>query len=331
MSAYGLLMRDFPAGIALLGLVAALAATISTTSNAHMGITSTLARDIYQRFIRPNATPEAVLQTSRILTLLSGIVIWLLCFYPGGPYFLLGVSCAMLGPTAFVFLLGHRWTYITSAGAFWSTLVGAVAMLVYEILKLTGVPVGSVHTVIIGTVITLPTVLGVSFFTQQKPDGTLAGDQSHTVALSPDQQRLLRLIRTGYTTMVELSDFMALHAVGCHRLITELERIGLIQRWGSRGLDFFTFALTAKGDAHLSQFPNSPAGFVTQDADSRTVLEQLKHEAKNLQTLSTTTGMAPSMLSVVVNRLDQLGYVSGSGIWQRTITLSEKGRVLVSP
>jgi DNA-binding MarR family transcriptional regulator len=240
----------------------------------------------------------------------------------------------MLGPAAFVFLLGHRWTYITSAGAFWSTLIGAVAMLVYEILKLTGVPVGSVHTVIIGTVITLPTVLGVSFFTQPKPakpDSTLAGDQSDSVALSPDQQRLLRLIRTGYTTMVELSDFMALTAVGCHRLITELERIGLIQRWGSRGLDFFTFALTPKGDVHLSQLPDSPAGFVTQDADSRTVLEQLKHEAKNIQTLSTATGMAPSMLSVVVNRLDQLGYVSGSGIWQRTIALSEKGRALVSP
>ncbi len=333
MSAYGLLMRDFPAGIALLGLVAALAATISTTSNAHMGITSTLARDIYQRFIRPNATPEAVLQTSRILTLLTGIAIWLLCFYPGGPYFLLGVSCAMLGPAAFVFLLGHRWTYITSAGAFWSTLVGAVAMLVYEILKLTGGAagvVGSVHTVIIGTVVTLPTVLGVSFFTQQRSDSTLAGDQPDTVALSPDQQRLLRIIRSGYTTMVELSDFMARDALGCHRLITELERIGLVQRWGSCGLDFFTFALTPRGDVYLSQLPASPAGFVAEDADSRTVLEQLKHEAKNLQILSTATGMVPSMLSVVVNRLEQLGYVSGSGIWQRTIALSEKGRALIS-
>ena len=124
---------------------------------------------------------------------------------------------------------------------------------------------------------------------------------------------------------------MALNAVRCHRLIAELERIGLVQRWGSRGLDFFTFALTPKGDVHLSQLPNSPTSFVTEDADSRTVLEQLKHEDKNLQTLSTATGMAPSMLSVVVNRLDQLGYVSGSGIWERTVTLSEKGRALVSP
>ena len=329
MGAYGLLMRDFPAAMALLGLVAALAATISTTSNAHMGITSSLSRDIYQRFIRPNASPEAVLRMSRLLTLLTGFAIWLLSFYPGGPYYLLAVSCAMLGPAACVLLLGHRWAYITPTGAFWGTLSGTVAMLVYEILKFMDVPLGAVHTVVVGSIVTFPTVLGLSVLTQ--PDGALP-DQPQTLRLTPEQERLLILIRTGYTTMVELSDFTMLNSAECHRLIEELERAGLVQRWGRSGLDYFTFGLTPQGDRTLADLPDAPSslsGFVGLDADSRSILEQLAGGGKSLRTLSTATGVAASPLSVIVNRLDQLGYIRGQGVWERTLTLSEKGRAMV--
>ena len=326
MSAYGLLMRDFPSVMALLGLVAALAATISTTSNAHMGITSSLSRDIYQRFIRPEASPEAVLQMSRLLTLLTGFAIWLLSFYPGGPYYLLAVSCAMLGPAACVLLLGHRWACITPTGAFWGTLSGTVSMLVYEILKFMDVPLGSVHTVVVGSIVTFPTVLGLSALTQ--PDGALP-DQPEPLRLTPEQERLLVLIRTGYTTMVELSDFTLLNSAECHRLIVELERAGLVQRWGRSGLDYFTFGLTPQGDRTLAALPDAPpslGGFVGLDADSRSILEQLTGGGKSLRDLSTATEMAASPLSVIVNRLDQLGYIRGRGVWERTLTLSEKGR-----
>ena len=326
MGAYGLLMRDFPAVMALLGLVAALAATISTTSNAHMGITSSLSRDIYQRFIRPDASPEAVLRMSRLLTLLTGFAIWLLSFYPGGPYYLLAVSCALLGPAACVFLLGHRWAFITPTGAFWGTLAGTVSMLVYEILKFMGVPLGSVHTVVVGSIVTFPTVLGLSVLTQ--PDGALP-DRPEPLRLTSEQERLLVLIRTGYTTMVELSDFTMLNSAECHRLIAELERAGLVQRWGRSGLDYFTFGLTPEGDRTLAALPDAPSGlsgFAGLDADSRSILEQLAGGDKSLHTLSTATGMAASPLSVIVNRLDQLGYIRGRGVWERTLSLSEKGR-----
>ena len=329
MGAYGLLMRDFPAAMALLGLVAALAATISTTSNAHMGITSSLSRDIYQRFIRPEASPETVLRMSRLLTLLTGFAIWLLSFYPGGPYYLLAVSCALLGPAACVFLLGHRWAFITATGAFWGTLAGTVSMLVYEILKFMDVPLGAVHTVVVGSIVTFPTVLGLSVLTQ--PDGALP-DQPQTLRLTPEQERLLILIRTGYTTMVELSDFTMLNSAECHRLIEELERAGLVQRWGRSGLDYFTFGLTPQGDRTLADLPDAPpslSGFIGLDADSRSILVQLAGGGKSLRTLSTATGVAASPLSVIVNRLDQLGYIRGQGVWERTLTLSEKGRAMI--
>lgn len=339
MGAYGLLMRDFPPVIALGGLVAALAATISTTSNAHMGITSSLARDIYQRFIRPDATPEAVLRTSRILTLLTGVAIWLLSFYPGGPYFLLAVSCAMLGPAAIVFVLGHRWTYVTAAGAFWGALTGTASMLVYEVFALMGAPLGSVHTVVVGTLTTLPTVLIISFLTRLAGAGVQTAETASSATPirahepTPEHERLLVLIRSGYTTMAELSDYTRLDSIHCQKLINDLEQAGLVQRWGASGLDHYTFTSTARGDAYLASAPDAPAdvsGFAELDAQSRSILARLDLEPKNLHALSQASGVAVAPLSVIVQRLDQLGYLSGSGIWQRRLTLSDKGRELLA-
>lgn len=330
MGAYGLLMRDLPAFVALGGLVAALAATISTTSNAHMGITSSLARDIYQRFIRPDAPPAAVLRASRLLTLLTGAAIWLLSFYPGGPYFLLAVSCAMLGPAAIVFVLGHRWTYVTPDGAFWGALAGTASMLVYEGFALAGAPLSDVHTVVVGTLTTLPAVLIISALTRPAAAQTAA---PAPLDLAPAHGRLLGLIRSGYTTLAELSDSTSSHALRCQELLDELVRAGLVERWGRAGLDAYTFALTARGDAALAGLPDAPApgiGCVGVDAQGRAVLAGLEAGAANLPDLGRATDIPTAPLSVIIHRLEHLGYLSGSGIWQRRLALSDKGRALLA-
>ena len=324
MSAYGLLLRVFPPGIALFGLVAALAATISTTSNAHMGITSTLVRDIYHRFLRPRATGEEVLQASRLLTLVAGIAIWLLCFYPGGPYFLLAVSCAMLGPAALIFLLGHRWTRITAAGAFWGTLIGMVVMVVYEGLKLVGLSTWSMHTVVIGTVVTLPIVLGVSFMTEPKY-GRLAATRGQ-LSLTADHRRILGLVGHGYTTMVEITDFLTLDSARGNGLIEELEQEGLLRRCSLHGPDFFSFVLTPLGEEHLVETEGEERPFVSFDSFGLQVCEQVATAPKTLRELGAAVGITTSTLGAVVSRLDRLGYIRDGGIWERRVSLSHKGR-----
>lgn len=329
MSAYGLLMRDFPSGIALFGLLAALAATISTTSNAHMGITSTLVRDIYQRFLRPDATKEAILRASRLLTLLTGVAIWLLCFYPGGPYFLLAVSCAMLGPAALVFLLGHRWSRMSAAGAFWGTLIGMVAMLVYEGLKLAGLLGGAVHTVIIGTVVTLPVILGVSLVTGPgQLQVSAAGD---ALPVNSIHARVLGLIRQGYTAMVEISDLLAIDAARGNRVVTELECAGLVQRRAAHGPDFFTFTVTPLGERRLLESSTETETPLPSAVDplSLQVLEQVEVAAKTLRELGTVVGANAATLGAVVSRLDRLGYVQDGGIWERRVSLSPTGKKLL--
>jgi SSS family solute:Na+ symporter len=330
MGAYGMLMRDLPASIALFGLIAALAATISTTSNAHMGITATLVRDIYQRLWHPEATRTEVLRASRFLTLLTGVAIWSLCFYPGGPYFLLAVSCAMLGPAALVFLLGHRWPGLTATGAFWGTLASMAVMLLYEGLTLSKIVTWPVHTVVIGTMVTLPVIIGLSLWTRTKE--RLSVTPVAQLSVQADHRCVLDLMRQGYTTMVELSDFLAMDSAQSGRLVADLERAGLLQRRSSRGPDFFTFTLTPAGEKLARETTSAEPTSASQGLDSLS-LQILAHVAETrstLQELSRATGASAATLGVIVNRLDRLGYLRDGGLWQRKIGLSEKGRTILA-
>ena len=327
MSAYGMLMRDLPSGVALFGLIAALAATISTTSNAHLGITSTVVRDLYQRFLRPEATSEQVLRISRILTVVTGGGIWLLSFYPGGPYLLLAISCAMLGPAALIFLLGHRWSRMTAAGAFWGALLGMIVMLVYEAMQLTGITAWPTHTVIIGTAVTLPLIVIISLVTPQQ--ASQQDSQSAVRHINEDHEPILDLLHQGYTQMVELTDFLEMDAARGNRLIEELVGAGLVQRQAQSGPDFFTLGLTPQGEQRLqgytesSEFAPPPSSV---HAIGLQVLRQIEASPQTLRTLGAVIDANASTLGVVISRLERLGQVQSQGIWERQLSLSDKGR-----
>lgn len=322
MSAYGLLLRHFPPGVTVLGLVTAFAATISTTSNAHMGITATLVRDIYQRFLRPEASSDQVLRMGRLLTVLTGGAIWSLSFYPGGPYLLLAVSCALLGPAALTFFFGRTWVGMTSAGAFWGALIGMLTMLVYEGLRLVGLITWSAHTVIIGTAVTLPLIIGISLFTQQTK-------QHQPVTIDDTHRRILDLLQRGYSQMVEMSDFLTIDSARANRLVEDLIRSGMVQRHARRGADYFTLSLTPKGQQHL----HGGRGITPPPEEDPLGLQVLVYIAPQPQTLSAVgaaIGVQASTLGAVISRLDRLGYLHNHGIWQRQISLSEKGQSVLA-
>ena len=331
MSAYGMLMRDLPPGVALFGLVAALAATISTTSNAHLGITSTLVRDLYQRFLHPEATREQVLRISRLLTVVTGGGIWLLSFYPGGPYFLLAISCAMLGPAALIFLLGHRWSRITAAGAFWGTLIGMLVMLVYEGLQLTGVTAWSTHTVLVGTFVTLPLIVLISLATPQpvnQRDGRVGVDQEPS-PLTAEHEQFLDLLYHGYGQMVELTDFLGLDTAHGNHLVNELIAAGLVRRQAQSGPDFFTLRITPQG-AQRWEKKDEPGAAIPSPSSVYTlelhILTQLESGPQTLRSLERAIEANASTLGVIVSRLERRGQVHSHGIWERRLTLSDTGR-----
>lgn len=312
MSAYGMLLRDFPPGLTVVGLVTAFAATISTTSNAHMGITATLVRDIYQRFLRPEASSTEALRMGRILTVLTGVAIWAMSFYPGGPYLLLGISCALLGPAALVFFFGRSWSGMTAASAFWAALLGMIGMLIHEGLRLLGLLPWSTHTVIIGTALMLPLIVGISLAQPQAAQG------SAVAVLNDSHRQMLKLLRHGYTHMVELIDFLAVDSSRAHGLVEDLVAHGLVRRRSLRGPDFFSLALTPEGWQGPATATEDPLGLA--------ILEHTVHQATTLPELGRTLGLQTTSLGAVVSRLERLGYVHTRGIWQRRVSISDRGR-----
>ncbi len=316
MSAYGMLLRDFPPGVTVVGLVTAFAATISTTSNAHMGITATLVRDIYQRFLRPEASIADVLRMGRILTVLTGVAIWALSFYPGGPYLLLGISCALLGPAALIFFFGRSWSGMTAASAFWTALLGMISMLVYEGLRLLGLIPWSAHTVIIGTALMLPLIVGISLAQPQ------TAQRSAATGLNDSHRRILELLGHGYTQMAEISDFLTMDSSRVNDLVEDLMAHGLVRRRALRGPDFFSLDLTPEGRHGPEAADEDPLGL--------DVLEHTLGQAKTLSELGRTLGIRGTTLGAAVSRLERLGYVQTRGIWQRRVSASDTGRAVLS-
>ena len=49
-----------------------------------------------------------------------------------------------------------------------------------------------------------------------------------------------------------------------------------------------------------------------------------------MRTLGASLGVQASTLGAVVSRLDRLGYLHNTGIWERRISLSQKGQTVLA-
>ena len=67
-----LVLRLLPAGMVGIVVAAMLSATMATVSSDFSSIASVLTKDVYQRLIRPNATPENLMRVGKLITLLVG-------------------------------------------------------------------------------------------------------------------------------------------------------------------------------------------------------------------------------------------------------------------
>src|SRR5699024_3787210 len=112
---------------------------ISTSTTALIGASSTAVRDLYQRFLRRNATSEQLTMPSKVITLILGGLVWLLTFYPGGPLYLFAFSTAWLGAPSVLVFLGVWSKRTTKAGAFHGAVLGMTVTALFTILQFTNI------------------------------------------------------------------------------------------------------------------------------------------------------------------------------------------------
>ncbi|WP_406656037.1 sodium:solute symporter family protein [Methanolobus sp. ZRKC2] len=176
-----------PLGIGLAGVGLAAAAMSSADTFATSGA-SCLSRDIYQRYIKPDATMKEMMAINRISVLIIIAAATVLSFYIQGIIEAIHIATFIASASYFFPLMGGLyWKRATKEGALAGLIVGAIAQISFTLIDYSSTPllaIGSLsaispllanHGVIIGMLLS-----GISFF-----GVSLATQPSDTIHLAP--------------------------------------------------------------------------------------------------------------------------------------------------
>ena len=170
-------MNPFLASIFIAGIVAA---GISTIDGILVTTTGAVTRDIYQKIINKNATDEAVMSLSKVVTVIIGIVV--ICFgvFQPGSIFEINLF-AFSGMAIFVvpILFGIYWKKATAKGAIASVIVGIISLLLFTLNPSVKALAMGFHALFPTTIIASIVMIVVSKFTETPPQETI--DRHFTV------------------------------------------------------------------------------------------------------------------------------------------------------
>lgn len=170
-------MNPFLASIFIAGIVAA---GMSTIDGILVTTTGAVTRDIYQKIINKNATDEAVMSLSKVVTVIIGIVV--ICFgvFQPGSIFEINLF-AFSGMAIFVvpILFGIYWKKATAKGAVASVIVGIISLLLFTLNPSVKALAMGFHALFPTTIIASIVMIVVSKFTETSPQETI--DRHFTV------------------------------------------------------------------------------------------------------------------------------------------------------
>ena len=170
-------MNPFLASIFIAGIVAA---GMSTIDGILVTTTGAVTRDIYQKIINKNATAEAVMSLSKVVTVIIGIVV--ICFgvFQPGSIFEINLF-AFSGMAIFVvpILFGIYWKKATAKGAIASVIVGIISLLLFTLNPSVKALAMGFHALFPTTIIASIVMIVVSKFTETPPQETI--DRHFTV------------------------------------------------------------------------------------------------------------------------------------------------------
>ena len=170
-------MNPFLASIFIAGIVAA---GMSTIDGILVTTTGVVTRDIYQKIINKNATDEAVMSLSKVVTVIIGIVV--ICFgvFQPGSIFEINLF-AFSGMAIFVvpILFGIYWKKATAKGAIASVIVGIISLLLFTLNPSVKALAMGFHALFPTTIIASIVMIVVSKFTETPPQETI--DRHFTV------------------------------------------------------------------------------------------------------------------------------------------------------
>ena len=164
-------LNPFLASIFIAGIVAA---GMSTIDGILVTTTGAVTRDIYQKIINKDATDEAVMKLSKVVTVIIGIIV--ICFgvFQPGSIFEINLF-AFSGMAIFVvpILFGIYWKKATAKGAIASVIVGIISLLLFTLNPSVKALAMGFHALFPTTIIASIVMIVVSKFTETPPQETI--------------------------------------------------------------------------------------------------------------------------------------------------------------
>lgn len=131
--------QGIPLGSFLTGLIltAPFGAVMASVSTFLVVIASGIVRDVYQRFLRPDASEKEVKRISHGVIIFLGVVSFLLNLRPANYLQTLIVASGSLFAAAFVMpaLMASYWRGATIAGVLWSMLTGSATVIALYLVR----------------------------------------------------------------------------------------------------------------------------------------------------------------------------------------------------
>ena len=175
-----ILQRGMNPFLASIFIACIVAAGMSTIDGILVTTTGAVTRDIYQKIINKNATDEAVMSLSKVVTVIIGIVV--ICFgvFQPGSIFEINMF-AFSGMAIFVvpILFGIYWKKATAKGAIASVIVGIISLLLFTLNPSVKALAMGFHALFPTTIIASIVMIVVSKFTETPPQETI--DRHFTV------------------------------------------------------------------------------------------------------------------------------------------------------
>ena len=155
-----------PAAVTGLVMAAIMAAIMSTADSLLLQTGSIAARDIYERFINPNASEKQMIWVSRLLVILIAVVGYFVALVEPPSVFNIVIFATSVLGSAFLpsFVCAIWWKKANTYGALSSIIVGASIAFCWEFFNLTSIT--NLAPMLVGILCSSFTMIIVSLMTQ---------------------------------------------------------------------------------------------------------------------------------------------------------------------
>jgi predicted transcriptional regulator len=337
-AAFGEIIKLLPIGLNGFVLLVVLAGAMSTACPQILGTANLATREFYLRLINPTATERQVINVSRVLTLVFGVVIITIgSIFTGSSATMLGIFFALSSPMLATTVSLIFWNKATKEGCVVSAICGSIAAVFWIFFGKANV----MHASWVGVIVSVPILIVVTLLTQKK--GWWKEIQ-RTVSDSERQTKemlVLENIRMGRYTQDKILDMFGGDSVIFGQVINKLIDDGYVERQGKTYHKSLVFMLTDKGKAVLPALSEQEnellqrTGIGNQDFKIIKAIGQMEKEKTSFISVvalaeKVANAVASDLLGPVLVTLIDRGYIIEKGLFRTNFFLTEKSWKIIS-